>query len=134
MATREEMITEAIERMKVLHLHPNVIHDFKCGTVNVSVDNTGILMWANKEEQEMIRNCEETFGCVVYHAITCDTNFGRLFNMLFVSKYSETWETDREDLAYNIAIADVRNLSDEVLSDVGCIAIKNVVGGLIRTF
>lgn len=134
MATREEMITEAISRMKTLHLHPNVIHDFKYGTINVSVDNTGILMWANEDEQQIIKDCEEKFGCVVYHVITCDTNFGRMFNMLFVSQYDEEWGIDREDLAEGMAIADVRNLSDDLLSDVGSIGIKNVIGGLVRTF
>ena len=134
MATREEMMTEAISRMEALHLHPNVIHDFKCGTINVSVDNTGILMWANEDEQQIIKDCEEKFGCVVYHVITCDTDFGRMFNMLFVSQYDEEWDIDREDLAEGMAIADVRNLSDDLLSDVGSIGIKNVIGGLVRTF
>lgn len=45
---KEKMRAEAIERMKILNLHPNVLNEFKNeNKINFSEFNLGILYWAD---------------------------------------------------------------------------------------
>lgn len=133
MVTREQQLNEAIKRMEALKLHPNAIADFKNdGKVNVS-SYMGALFWANEEQQKMIKEFEEQDNALIYHCIECNTEFGHLFNMLFVSQYEEDWEIDNEDIKSFYPLAMVNNLTDPLCSDMGCIGVKPVFGGLVRT-
>lgn len=132
MPTREAMLTEAIARMKALQLYPNTIDDLKKGKVNVS-KQMGALYWADEDEQKLIAKFESENDALVYHAIYTPTTFGRLFSMLFVSQYEEEWEMDHEDIECLTPLAMVINLDDEWCSDMGCIGVKPLFGGLVRT-
>lgn len=131
MPTREEMLNEAIARMKKLDLHPNTITELKNGVINVS-KQFGALYWADEAEKEMIRKFEAEHNALVFHCIENHTNFGTLFSMLFVSQYEEEWEIDNEDLNILCPIAMVKNRDDDMLSDMGCIKVKPFYGGLVR--
>lgn len=131
MPTREEMMTEAIARMKKIDLHPNTIKDLKNGTVNVSRQH-GALFWADENEQKIIAKFEAENEALVYHAVYTPTQFGRLFSMLFVSKYDEEWKLDNEDIDSRTPLAMVINLDDEWCSDMGSIGVKPSFGGLVR--
>lgn len=132
MPDKARMLNEAIKRMKLLKLHPNTIEDLKDGTVNVS-RQMGALFWADEDEQKIIAKFENENNALVYHAIFTPTNFGRCFSMLFVSQYEEEWEIDIEDIKEHYPIAMVINLDDEWCSDMGCIGVKPMFGGLVRT-
>lgn len=131
--TRNDQLNEAIARMKKLKLHPNTIADLKNGTVNVSY-HMGALYWADDDQKKIIADFENKTGALVYHCISTNTEFGLLFNMLFVSKHEDEWEIDNEDIENLFPIAMVENLSDSLCSDMGCIGVKPIFGGLVRIF
>lgn len=132
MISREKQLAEAIKRMKKLKLHPNTISDLKGGTVNVS-EQIGILYWANEEEQEIIANFEEKFNALVYHAILTPTQFGLCLSLLYVSQHEDEWEYDNMDIEDLTPYAMVINLDCESYSDMGCIGVRPMIGGLVRT-
>ena len=132
MITEDDMLNEAIIRMKMLRLHPNTIEDLKMGLVHVS-DPMGILYWANEEQEKIIRKFEAESGYLVYHALLTPTNFGMCLSLLFISKYNSEWQFERMNMEYNRAVAMVINLDDASCSECGIIGIKSWVGGVIRT-
>lgn len=124
---------EAIARMKMLKLSPNIIREFdKEGIVNLS-ENGGILYWLTSEQQTMVDEFEAENNALVYHVIHDFTEFGELYSLLYVSKYDEEWEYDREDLKYGTALVYVKNVTDEICSEFGSIGIRPQFGGLVRT-
>ena len=57
--------TEAITRMKLLKLHPNIIKEFeKDGIVNLS-ENGGFLYWLTDEQQSFVKDFEESHNALV---------------------------------------------------------------------
>lgn len=124
---------EAIERMKMLKLHQNVIREFeKEGIVNLS-ENGGFLFWLDSDQQAIVNEIESEYDILVYHVIRSFTEFGELYALLYVSKDEEEWEYDREDIKHGIALAYVKNMDDDSCSEFGSIGIKPQFGGLVRT-
>ena len=125
-------IEEAIKRLKMLNLHPNVLKDFKKGVINRS-DSMGALYWLNDNEKFMVKQFEEIYHAVVYHVIHSYTNFGELYNILYVSDSENEWEEDEQDIKEGYAVVYVKNIDDDMCSEFGSIGFKQVFGGLIRT-
>lgn len=124
---------EAIERMKMLKLHGNVIREFdKEGIVNLS-ENGGFLFWLDSDQQAIVDDFEKEHNALVYHVIRSFTEFGELYALLYVSKDEDEWEYDREDIQHGIALAYVKNIDDDFCSEFGSIGIKPQFGGLVRT-
>lgn len=94
----------------------------------------GILYWTSNSEEltNAIKEFEEKYQALVYHAILVPTIYGRLFCMLYISKDTEEWQRDREDLNEGLPIAYCRNLDDNSTSEFGTIQIKGANGGLTR--
>ena len=124
---------EALKRMKLLELYPNVIKEFeKDNVVNLS-ENGGFLYWLNDEQKQIETEFEEQHDALVYHVIHEFTEFGELLTLLYVSDYDKEWEYDFEDLKDGYACAYVKNLSDDTCSELGSICFKKQFGGLVRT-
>lgn len=124
---------DALERMKMLKLHDNVIREFeKEGIVNMS-ENGGYLYWLDSDQQAIVDNFESEYDAVVYHVIHSFTEFGELYALLYVSKDEEEWEYEKEDLECGIALAYVKNITDDCCSEFGSIGVKPQFGGLVRT-
>lgn len=124
---------EALERMKMLKLHHNVIKEFeKDGIVNLS-ESGGFLYWLNGDEQTIVDEFETEYDALVYHVIHDFTEFGELYSLLYVSKDEDEWKYDREDIENGIAIAYVKNTTEENFSEFGSIGIRPNIGGLVRT-
>jgi len=134
---------EAVERLKMLSVHPNVIQDFEEGTLNVS-ELDGILYWLSDEDKEVVREFEERTGSVVYHVIKNHLVFGTCLSMLYVSDSPDEWEYDRSDLSVRsefedgvsgyIVMAYVANLDDDLCSEFGSIGVVPRIGGLRRIY
>lgn len=125
---------EALERMKMLKLHGNIIKEFdKEGIVNLS-ENGGFLYWLDSDQQAIVDEFETEHDALVYHVIHNHTEFGELYSLLYVSKYEEEWENDRSDLKDGYTLAYVKNVDYEFCSEFGSIGIKPQFGGLIRTY
>lgn len=131
--TREAQKGEAIERMKILQLHPNTIEEFKDDdTLNASFH--GILYFLTDEQKERVREFEEASGGVVYHVIQTFTEFGEMLSFLYVSKYPEEWGCDRMDLELDEPMVYVANVTDENCSEYGHIGIREFAGGVLRVY
>ena len=125
---------EALERMKMLKLHSNIIKEFdKDGIVNLS-ENGGFLYWLNSDQQAIVDEFEAEHDALVYHVIHNYTEFGELYSILYVSKYEEEWDDDRNDLKDGCAFVYVKNINYDFCSEFGSIGIRPQFGGLVRLF
>ena len=75
----------------------------------------------------------------MYHVIESPTSFGRILNILFVSKYREDWDYELQmenmkgtNLKVYYPMVYARNITDDMLSDLGTIGVLNINGNLVR--
>lgn len=135
--TKEELMQEAMERLKILQnypqykIHPNVLRDFENGKLNYS--DRGILYWLTDEYQAMVTKIEQEYGLMVYFAIYNNTDMGELLCCLVVSSSKQHWETERNCLAEGYPFCYIKNITDESCSEFGDTPMRGVLGGLIRT-
>lgn len=132
--TREEMVKEALDRMKLLRLHQNAVREFRdeC-KLNLS-GVYGALYWLNDEQKKLVRDWEEKTGNLVYHVIHNRMEFGEMLNLLYISRNPEEWMKDRTDIQNEEALVYVINLDDDVCSEYGYIGIRPMFGGVIRVW
>lgn len=131
---RKKQMAEAKKRIKMLGLMDRPVQEFiEDGTINVS-NQLGLLFWANEEEMEMIRKFEEEYESVVYHVIKSYTNMGIIYNIFHVCKYEEEWEMDRGSIETGFPFVYAYNKDIPEFSDFGSIAVKPLIGGLVRVF
>jgi len=139
---KEAMKKEAIERLKMLELHPNVLADFVNGnklnyseTQKMGQSNVPVLYWLTDEQKLLVEEFEEEHGCLVYHVLVGKYNLGgdiaEMISFLYVSQYEDEWELEREDLKSGYPIAYVINTSWDI-KEFGSIGIKPLVGGILR--
>lgn len=143
---RQLQKAEAIKRLELLKLLPNVITDFKNNdTVYYSERQNkifdGILYWIsnNEDYERLVKEFEENYDALVYHAQLTRFSYGLCISMLFVSKYQEEWEMERDAIAnpYDGVIdtyAYVANLNEPDFSEIGRIGIVRKNGGISRVY
>lgn len=138
-ATAAERKQEALKRLHMLNLHPNVLRDFKQGMLNRSDRGKfgpltiGALFWLSDKEQEKVKEIEKKYDITVYHMTHERTVFGELYDFLYVSSHKDEWEQDRQDLKAGTPCVYTVNVNDPFCSEFGAIGIRSVGGGLIRT-
>lgn len=134
--SKERKIKEAVERMKLLGLHPDAIEQFeKEGLINISEPPFGGLYWAEGEILAAIREWEKISDEDVYHVISSRTEFGRMLAYFYVSNYVEEWASERADFEFGEAFVWVRNVDDEYCSEPGYIGFERTpAAGLLRTW
>lgn len=132
---------EAIKRLEILKLHPNVLKEFKKeGTIYYSERLNqifdGLLYWVSnvKEYEQVIKEFEEKHNALVYHAQLAKFEFGTCLSLLFVSQYAEEWEQDKQDLEIMHPYAYVVNLDIPEYSECGRIGIVRKNGGISRIY
>lgn len=132
--SREIKKEEAIKRMQVLDLFKPCIEMFaKYDEVQLSEMTGGLYEFSgNIDLTEKIKEFETENNALVYHVIHCYTNFGELYNFLYVSDYEEEWEYDNEDIKDNYVMSYVWNQSDDFCSEFGTIVVNQKFGGLVR--
>ena len=102
---QEKMKKEAINRMKMLKLHPNIIKEFSNKNIlNLSLNTA--LHHLNQEQLARVQEFEQKYDVLVYHVI----QNGQMLSFLYVSKYQEEWEHDRNDLEEGYPFVYVANL------------------------
>ena len=127
-----KQVEEAVKRMKMLHILPRAIQEFKSGVINRS-EEMGLLYWLDDEEKEMVKKFEEEWEGVVYHVIKTLSNIGLMYSLLYVSKYAKQWEMDQGDIQGGFVFAYVVNKDMPDCSEFGTIGIRPSFGGVIRT-
>lgn len=83
---------------------------------------------------KMVREFEEKYNALVYHAVHSYTEFGELLSLLYVSDYEEEWPIDHEDIPYGVVMTYTINLDEPMFSEFGSICVKPAAGGLLRTY
>lgn len=143
---RQLQKAEAIKRLELLKLLPNVITDFKNNdTVYYSERQNkifdGILYWISNDEdyERLVKEFEENYDALVYHAQLTRFSYGLCLSMLFVSKYQEEWGMERDAITnpYDGVIdtyAYVANLNEPDFSEIGRIGIVRKNGGISRVY
>lgn len=131
-ASREEMKKEALQRLEMLKVHENVISDLENENIlNKSEYSFGILYWLNNEEKTTVEEFENKYNVFVYHVIkTNATDFGFIYDLLFITDEKELWLEERKRLKAGIVLSHTKSQ----FSESGDIAIKNVNGGLVRLY
>ena len=131
----ENKKTEAIKRMKALDLYKPYINLFeKDNKIFLSEMTGGVYEFDDDEElNAKVKAFEAEHDALVYHVIRTMTQFGELYNFLYVSDYEEEWEMDNADIADGYALAYVWNKTDEWCSEFGSIGVRGKFGGIVRT-
>lgn len=138
----QAQVTEALLRMKKLNLLDGVIEQFKESGVLLKSENfcvgnrenrIPILYDLSDKENEMVRKWEKETGNIVYHIIQNQMVFGLCYSFLYVSKHTDEWEMDNEDLNEGCPLVYVLNRDDEMCSEYGSIGIKPMHGAILRT-
>jgi hypothetical protein len=125
---------EAVIRMEMLGLFKPCIKSFdKYDEVQLSEPTGGLYEFNDDEElNAKVKEFEEQYDGLVYHVIHSYTEFGELYSFLYVSDYEEEWEMDKADIEDGYAVAYVWNKTDEWMSELGGIAVRELFGGLVR--
>ncbi|TFI60564.1 hypothetical protein CKN63_13450 [Carnobacterium divergens] len=135
---------EALKRMKQLSLMGNIIEQFKennsifCSErasliINGTKVINPIIYNIEKKILEDVRKFEKEHNVVVYHIVKSETEYGTLYDYLFVSNNQDEWEYDREDIANDVAFVWVNNTTVPHFSEFGTIGILPKMGGILRT-
>lgn len=128
----ENKKAEAIQRMQMLKMMPEVIKAFSNhGTVMVSERPLGALYELDDSVKKIVSDFEKEYGSLVYAVIHTFTEFGELYDLLYVCDTEEEWELDREDLKEFYSVSGCYNATDGFL-EIGSIQVEPVFGGLIR--
>ena len=128
-----EIKDEAIKRMKLLQLHPNVIKEFQDeNKLNRSEFCKGILYWITDEEQQLVNEFQkEHKGYLVYHIIKTETvDFGTVYDLLYVTPYEDEWSSEKEELKDNW----IYSYTVTEFAECGPIKVKCINGGLARVY
>lgn len=126
--------SEAINRMKVLDLYKPYITLFeKDNKIFMSEMTGGVYEFDDDAElNAKIKAFEEEHNALVYHVIHTMTQFGELYNFLYISDHQDEWEMDNEDIKDGYALAYVWNKTDEWCSEFGSIGVQGKFGGIVR--
>lgn len=126
---------EAIRRMGMLDLYKPYITAFdKRNEIFLSEMTGGVYEFSSDTELiAKIKEFEQEYNALVYHVIHTYTQFGELYNFLYVSDHNEEWICDHDDLENGYAYAYVWNKTDEWCSEIGSIGVRGKFGGIVRT-
>lgn len=134
-ATKEQMKQEALARLKLLNLHPNVVNEFQNeGKLNYSQGTLGILYWATDEMKQIVEIFEKKTGYTVYHLIDNYSELiGHMLTLLYVSTERDEWTYDRHDIQDGCPLAYVENMTYPDCSEFGSVGVRPANGGVVRT-
>lgn len=127
-ATEETIKAEILYRMKKLSLMSDVVKHFNEGKLMMS-EGAGILYFLNDKAKDAVAKAEDD-GLIPYHVVRSYTEFGELYDVLYVSRRTQAWEAERpnkgyvESLCYN---------SSGGFSEYGDIRVVSCNGGVKRT-
>ena len=131
--SRETKKEEAIYRMKLMNIIPDAIKQFEEeNTVMVSENPFGFLYWLNDDQKKLVADFEAEYDSLVYLANLCNTEFGRLLSLFYVSDHKNEWKMDLDNIKDGYAMVYCINLDDPYSSEFGTIAFQSINGGIKR--
>ena len=140
-ATREEQRTEALKRLNSWKTDGFLQMAFENNKLAVcerfhGLTGSGFIEASElpKEILAQVRELEERHGLMAYAAIKTETEFGLLYDILYVCKDKEDWEMDAELMEDNVAMSYCINTTEPAFSEFGTIGLASMYGGLYRAF
>lgn len=141
--SKNEMIEEALKRMKLLDLSESIITQFKDNSTLYCSTNCSFpapfnsivtvnLVPLEESIQEKIKRFEKEYQGVVFHVIKSESRIGLHYSFLYVCKNTEEWNLDLEDIKDNTPLTWTENITDPDCSEFGQIGVHKINGGLIR--
>jgi len=82
---------------------------------------------------EYIKDFEEKYNCLVYHAEFSSLEFGDCLSLLYVSDYKGEWRMDVAAIKECYPMVYVWNIDDPTCSEFGSISLVSMNGGVKRT-
>ncbi len=135
-ANRERMEERAIEILKKLEekgLDKEVREYFEQGKLSISHCEVGLKEMSPAEVQA-VKEHEEEFNDLIFHAVYTNTNIGPMISYLFISKYEEDWHMDIPLIEENKIYSYVENMNDKICSEYGIIVFDIDKGCMRRVF
>lgn len=134
-ASRSEMKTEALRRMKEIDLYDGVISAFENDDEPLLYEPPqGASYSLDDEEQSMVATTEENYDILVWGVIKCTMKYNRIdadvYCMLYVGHNKDDWESERENL-YSGAPHVFTYMPEYNLKDSGSIRIYKSEGGTL---
>ena len=130
---REKQKAEAIERMKLLELCPQIVSAFKKEEVIYKSEFFGILYWLDEDEKKIVKDFEDKTNSVVYHIVKSYTPLGCMLSIFFVSDDEYEWQLNKECMKNGVQLCYVKNMDINEWSEFGYISFQKISGGLMRT-
>lgn len=151
-ASREEMKMEAIRRLEVLEqegLVDTVVKDFKNGILYYSEPTAipedsilGLLVSENervipvlyyldnKKWLEKIKEVEEKYHLMVYHAVHYRAMWGEVLDLIYVGEDKDSWQTETDGKGFHMIYA--WNITEDSYSELGGAEYKSLMGGVMK--
>ena len=136
-ATREQMLKEAVKRMRLLKIiEPGLCESvFKKHPVISCSNEFYLLQPLTPYQQKRVNEFEAMSGNFVYHVIqNPHDELGLMLTFLYVSPCMDEWTRDWVELKAGEPLAYVVNCDDEVCSEYGHVGVQNTNGALTRTW
>ena len=131
--TAEVKKAEAVDRLRRMDIIEDAIIQFyEDGTVMVSENPYGFLYELNKDQKQLVKEFEAECNALVYLVNYCNTEFGGLLSLFYVSDHEEEWDMDNEDIESGYAMVYCINIDCPDFSEFGSIAFRPVNGGVKR--
>lgn len=136
---KEMMKQEAIRRMEILEIMPEVVKKFACDDIiyyseDMGNQFSGILFYLSNHPKylEQVRTFEKETRYLVYHAVLTHFTSGDVLDLLYLSNQENEgeWEEEREELKQGYADIYAINLSDRILSEFGSAKYEPKNGGV----
>lgn len=123
-ANRVEMLDEAVKRMEMLGLRPDVISRFRAdGRPDFAMEG-GKQLPLMESEKEMIRKLEGNNEYLVYVVIRNDSCYGKMTSYVIVSRHKCDWGLERNSLVENnTVLAYVHNSDVPRFSETGMLPV-----------
>ena len=119
----KNLTEECINRMESNEFPEFITQTFKQGVVYCS-HPFGFSAPLMEKEKEIVDSYEKRTNNKVFHIIHSFSAFGELYDLLYVSKYIEDWELERESLKEGIPLVYSVNLTCPTNSEYGSIQIE----------
>ena len=131
-ASKEELKEQALKSMKLLHLHKNVINEFKEDQTLNRSEYFGALYWLTDEQKKIVKEFEEEYGYLVYHVILNQSPVGEVITLLHIPTEKMFWKQEFDDLAKGKVFAYVVYPKAQAYTEFYNIKIRPQFGGVVR--
>ena len=138
--SREEQLQEALRRMKAWGVDGFAEEALQKDTLAVferfyGFKKDDFIVLANRIPEDILqkaRELEEEYNLFVYMVVRTITEFGDLYDLIYVSQENSDWDIDKELMEDNVTMSYCINTTIPEFSEFGTIGLGNKLGGMYR--